>query len=66
MKVINRFKQFAEAGMKLRNRQKAVEGRVSNMLSKLQHMYALLGLDGNITAAERQNSKSDISMVVCK
>ena len=32
----------------LRNQSEAVEGRVSNMLSKLQHMYALQDYDGNM------------------
>ena len=37
----DRLNDYSGSRYELRNQSEAVEGRVSNMLSKLQHMYAL-------------------------
>ena len=37
----DRLNDYYGSRYELRNQSEAVEGRVSNMLSKLQHMYAL-------------------------
>ena len=40
-KMKDRLNDYYGSRYELRNQSEAVEGRVSNMLSKLQHMYAL-------------------------
>ena len=44
----DRLNDYYGSRYELRNQPEAVENRVNNMLSKLQHMYALQDYDGNI------------------
>ena len=44
----DRLNDYYGSRYELRNQPEAVESRVNNMLSKLQHMYALQNYDGDM------------------